>query len=132
MEYYPVCLCHHGVKGMKWGIRKSRKKSNAISRFARSTNKKAEAFSAKVNSMSDSELANSTRRLNLENQYIEQYNRRQAYDKVVLVDSAIKQLERANKAVGGIARLVISGRQITDTLGFTSKDDEDNKKKKKK
>ena len=123
MEYYPVCLCHYGVKGMKWGIRKSRKKkkSSKISRYFATANEKTNAFSNKVKSMSDDELTNQIRRLNLENQYIEQYNRRNNNDGVVYVNMAIKHLDKTNRVIGGVAKLITSGKQITDGLGLTNK-----------
>ena len=122
MEYYPVCLYHHGVKGMKWGIRKSRKKKkrSKISRYFTTANEKTTAFSNKVKSMSDDELTNQIRRLNLENQYIEQYNRRNNNDGVVYVTMAIKHLDQTNRVIGGVAKLITSGKKITDGLGLTN------------
>lgn len=121
MEYYPTCLYHHGVKGMKWGVRKSRKKSSKISRYFASANAKTTAFSNKVKNMSDDELTNKIRRLNLENQYIEQYNRRSNNDGVVYVNMAINHLDKSNRVIGGVAKLITSGKQITDGLGLTGK-----------
>ena len=122
MEYYPVCLYHYGVKGMKWGIRKSRKKKkrSKISRYFATANEKTTAFSNKVKSMSDDELTNQIRRLNLENQYIEQYNRRNNNDGVVYVNMAIKHLDKTNQVIGGVAKLITSGKKITDGLGLTN------------
>lgn len=108
---------------MKWGIRKSRKKkkSSKISRYFATANEKTTAFSNKVKSMSDDELTSQIRRLNLENQYIEQYNRRSNNDGVVYVNMAINHLDKTNRVIGGVAKLITSGKQITDGLGLTNK-----------
>lgn len=74
------CLCHHGVKGMKWGIRKARKASSFFSRKSKSgknnqnkteTKSKSNTSKKKVNikNLSDSELQGKIRRLQLEKQY---------------------------------------------------------------
>lgn len=65
---YEDYLCHHGVKGMKWGRRKSRPKSSATS-FRRSKAKKRQTKRVSIKNLSDSELQNKVRRLQLEKQY---------------------------------------------------------------
>lgn len=69
-------LAHHGVKGMKWGIRKARERS--AQRKAAKAEKKgySEDYKAtkdlrkkKVSQMSDAELRQAINRMNLEQQY---------------------------------------------------------------
>ena len=58
-------LAHHGVKGMKWGIRRSRKSSGS----SQTGPKKQEARKA----LSDAELQRLVNRANLERQYNQAY-----------------------------------------------------------
>lgn len=60
-------LAHHGVKGMKWGIRRSRKSSGS----SQTGPKKQE--SRKASSLSDAELQRLVNRANLERQYKQAY-----------------------------------------------------------
>ena len=71
-------LCHHGVKGMKWGIRKNRKKTSFFSRKKNNQQKNqngsqnvkpAKKKSTSIKKLSDQELQNKVRRLQLEKQY---------------------------------------------------------------
>ena len=55
-------LEHHGVKGMKWGVRKSRKGS------PKSSSKKRKKED--ISKLSDEELQKRTKRLQLENNYM--------------------------------------------------------------
>lgn len=77
MEYEDY-LCHHGVKGMKWGVRKDRKKTSVIPRKKKTIKKNQngikKAISSKkkttsIKKLSDQELQNKVRRLQLEKQY---------------------------------------------------------------
>lgn len=58
-------LYHHGVKGMKWGVRRDRKKSGG--RQSRRAMRAAEA--EKVHKMSDAELRARINRIQMEKQY---------------------------------------------------------------
>lgn len=60
--YSESYLEHHGVKGMKWGVRKSRKGSS------KSSSKKRKKED--VSKLSDEELQKRTKRLLLENNYM--------------------------------------------------------------
>ena len=72
-------LCHHGVKGMKWGIRKVRAKSSSSLSRRSSTSKKnqngikkttsTKKKTTSIKNLSDQELQNKVRRLQLEKQY---------------------------------------------------------------
>lgn len=71
-------LCHHGVKGMKWGIRKDRKRTSIFSRKSNKSKKnqngsqKSESKQPKktnVKKLSDQELQSKIKRLQMEKQY---------------------------------------------------------------
>lgn len=65
MEYNNY-LTHHGVKGMKWGVRRNRRKSaNVHEDYSRAHSKK------RVEEMSDKELRERNNRLQMERQYNE-------------------------------------------------------------
>lgn len=77
MEYENY-LCHHGVKGMKWGVRKDRKTTSSFSRKKKTTKKNQNGIKGVVSSkkkstsikkLSDAELQSKVRRLQLEKQY---------------------------------------------------------------
>lgn len=79
MEYYIYNgeLYHHGVKGMRWGVRRTktqlggsrlRKKQSAASEGVHDDYKRAHS-GKKVKSMSDSELRSANNRLQMERQY---------------------------------------------------------------
>ena len=58
-------LMHYGVKGMKWGVRKGRRKSSTPEH----DDYKTAHSKTKVKSMSDAELRKRINRLQMENQY---------------------------------------------------------------
>jgi hypothetical protein len=58
-------LYHHGVKGMKWGVRRERKKSGS----SQGRRARREAEVAKIRKMSDAELRAQINRLQMERQY---------------------------------------------------------------
>lgn len=90
-------LAHHGVKGMKWGIRKVRERSAQRKAAKESTyseeykNTKA-LRKKKVSQMSDDELRQAINRMNLERQYkslkSSNINAGQKFVQEVLRDSA--------------------------------------------
>lgn len=62
MEYKDYYLAHHGVKGMKWGVRKKRREE-AHEDYTRAHRK------TDVRTMSDKELREANNRLQMEQQY---------------------------------------------------------------
>lgn len=67
-------LAHHGVKGMKWGVRKDRIRKGIRKSFNYVKNTKQRRYErsdyAKAKSLSDQEMRNTINRINLEQSYI--------------------------------------------------------------
>ena len=59
-----IYLQHHGVKGMKWGVRKDKRGSGRTA-----TRKRKESPDDKVKKMSDAELRQRLNRIQMERQY---------------------------------------------------------------
>lgn len=59
-----IYLQHHGVKGMKWGVRKDKRGSGRTA-----TRKRKESPEDKVKKMSDAELRQRLNRIQMERQY---------------------------------------------------------------
>lgn len=69
-------LCHHGVKGMKWGVRKSRPKSSSeflkkktSSKQTVKTGKTTKKKKVKIKELSDADLQKKINRLQMEKRY---------------------------------------------------------------
>lgn len=132
MEYYPACLCHHGVKGMKWGIRRRLKNKVRIakrkfsSKITINRNAKKTTNSKKVqptqslvsedykkghshkpvNQMTNAELKAMVERLTLENQYNEQRNRQLGKN---ATGKAIENLVKLSNTVNALDKLYTKG-----------------------
>ena len=59
-------LCHHGVRGQKWGVRRFQNKDGSLTSKGKSHRKEN---TKKISEMSDEELRQKTQRLRLENEY---------------------------------------------------------------
>ena len=77
LNVYSDEIYHHGVKGMKWGVRKEvvstigKMSGETTNKFANIRKIKASSSAlAKAKSMSDAELKNRASRLELENRYV--------------------------------------------------------------
>ena len=74
MYQYPDYMYHHGVKGMKWGVRKSRVKSSGSKKRGKSTYSKDYTETAALRKKSYKQLSNEelkklNKRMNLESEY---------------------------------------------------------------
>lgn len=98
---------HHGVKGMKWGVRKF---SNRFSERRKNRNKLKKASSkwntknANRHLMTDKDLRNATNRLRMENDFAEQVQRANRINKKPSVKSAaMKAAKFVVPTVAGVA-----------------------------
>lgn len=85
-------LYHHGIKGMKWGVRRYQNKDGSLI----AAGKKRRVSSNDVRSMSTEELRQKVNRLNNEQRYIELTRPSSA------VSKAASEVERASKTAGDI------------------------------
>lgn len=101
MYQYPNYLMHHGVKGMKWGVRRQQKK--AARQAARSRKKDMRYASKNRRQLSDQELDDRINRLKKEKQLRELTNEELNPGRTI-VNSQLKKVG-ATALVGGAAYL---------------------------
>lgn len=132
-------LCHHGVKGMKWGIRKNRRTSSGI--FSRKSKKKTEKQNVKsekkqeqkrpkkrLKDLSDAELQNKIRRLQMEKQYRDLKRDEVSVGKKLLGDI----LKTSGKTLGVQVANHLGGKAINKAFGEEVVKNVSTSKKKKK
>lgn len=137
---YEDYLCHHGVKGMKWGIRKNRKKTSFFSRKSnkQKTNQngtKKQTTPAKkktgVKNWSDQELQSKIRRLQMEKQYRDLKRDEVSAGRKLLGDI----LRTSGKTVGVQVANYVAGKAINKAFNANvvnvGKSNNNNNKKKK-
>ena len=108
MEHNTYYLCHHGIKGQKWGVRRFR---NADGTLTAAGKKRAKTLSdsqrvnkirkKKVSQMSNEELRDANNRLQLERQYKDLTKKTSTGKKIALTIIAtagtIESIERSYK-----------------------------------
>lgn len=130
-------LCHYGVLGMKWGVRKNRKKSSFFSRKAKKKQEnqngsKEEIVKAKkkvkIKDLSDSELQAKVRRLQLEKQYRDLKRDEVSAGKKVLGEI----LKTSGRTLGVQVANYVGGKAINKVFNDNVVNVGNNKKQKKK
>lgn len=102
-------LAHHGVKGMKWGVRKSESSGGSPSSGGSSDHKNAEAILNKIDSggtrsLSNQELENLLKRMDLERRY----------DSVV----SQKHASEIDRGLEGVKKALKVGKTVEDVRKF--------------
>lgn len=151
MEYYPACLCHHGVKGMKWGVRrKLRSKARVLKRrlssglpINRNAKKikvtKTKASSSEslvsedykkghskkpINQMSNAELQAMVNRLTIENNYASQRKMQQGKS---ATEKALDYLGKTATALENANKIAQNSKKLYNL--YKGEDTDDKKKK---
>lgn len=96
-------LEHHGVKGMKWGIRHDKP------RLSRKQKRLAKSDYGKAKTMSDQELQRAINRINLEQNYITAVRR----DRAAYKDATRSVLNRWARTK--VSSIFNTGKQVKDT-----------------
>lgn len=91
MEY--EFLYHHGIKGMKWGVRRYQNKDGSLTPAGK---KRKRSAMEEARTLSDEELRSRINRMNAEKQYVNLVNERN-------VSSGQRRVKQLLKTMGSVA-----------------------------
>ena len=112
------CIYHHGIKGMKWGVRRYQNKDGSLTSEGkkRYSDDYLSAHSSKsYKEMSDDELRRVNNRLNMENQY--KNLTRQKSNAQKAIDIVLKGSKTIASLMGAYAVYKKFGNSVVNSVG---------------
>ena len=99
-------ISHHGVKGMKWGVRKDRaiNRVKKAANYVKNTKQRRYERSdyAKAKTLSDQEMRNTINRINLEQSYISAVQRDRAARKEATQSILVRKGKKTLRSIFGM------------------------------